>query len=186
MLHAMERVAVIGNSGGGKSSLASAMAARRRLPYVEADALLWRPGWKLVPAGDYEVAHERAIAAPDWVIDGLGRRETIPARLARAFEIVLVDMPLAVHLELAKRRHRAWERGTLEHPPGGLADAPPLEALLRTIHEVDREWMPDIRLWVAAAASRGTQVVRITSLAELDAASTLVAAVDGKRTAEGA
>lgn len=171
----MERIAVIGNSGGGKSSLARALAAQQRLPYVEADALLWRPGWTLVPTADYERAHAQAIAAPRWVIDGLGRKETIPARLARASFIVLVDMPLATHLELAARRHRAWEAGTLEHPPGGLADAPPLDALLRTIREVDRDWMPDIRRSVATAAERGTPVERIASLAELDAACRRVA-----------
>jgi adenylate kinase family enzyme len=41
----MERIAVIGNAGGGKSTLARALASRRRLPYVEIDALLWRGGW---------------------------------------------------------------------------------------------------------------------------------------------
>jgi hypothetical protein len=166
----MERVAVIGNSGGGKSRLARAIAARRGLPYTEVDALLWRPGWRLAEVAAYEAAHDEAIAAPRWVIDGLGRRETIGARLARATEIVLIDLPLALHLRSAEERHRAWEAGTLAHPPGGLTEAPPLQALLRTIGEVDRAWMPDIRRQAEAALGRGTPVRRITSIAGLDAA----------------
>ncbi len=166
----MERIAVIGNSGGGKSSLARALAARRNLPHVELDALLWRPGWQLVDTAEYEKAHRRAIAAPAWVTDGLGRRNSIPRRLARATAIVLVDMPLAVHLRLAEERHRAWQAGTLAHPPAGLSEAPPLAALLRTIEEVDREWMPEIRRWAEAAAAEGMPLLRITSPDALDEA----------------
>jgi adenylate kinase family enzyme len=165
------RIAILGNSGGGKSSLARAVAAARGLPHVELDALLWRQGWRLVEAADYEAAHQRAIAAPAWVMDGLGRRESIPDRLARASGIVLVDMPLAVHLRLAEQRHRAWQAGRLAHPPAGLAEAPPLAALLRTIEEVDRDWMPDIRRWAEAAAARGTKLRRIASLPALEEAS---------------
>jgi len=36
----MDRIAVIGNAGGGKSTLARALATRHDLPYVEVDALL--------------------------------------------------------------------------------------------------------------------------------------------------
>jgi adenylate kinase family enzyme len=34
------RIAIIGNAGGGKSTLARAMAARRGLPLTEVDKLL--------------------------------------------------------------------------------------------------------------------------------------------------
>ena len=71
----MDRIAVIGNAGGGKSTLARALAMRRGLPYVEIDALLWRDGWQPAPEEEYEAAHARLIAEPRWVIDGLGRME---------------------------------------------------------------------------------------------------------------
>lgn len=166
----MARIAIIGNSGGGKSSLARAVAAAQGLPHVELDALLWRPGWQPVSAAEYEAAHRRAVAAPAWVMDGLGRRDSIPGRLARATEIVLVDLPLALHRQLTEQRHRAWQAGTLAHPPAGLREPPPLAALLRTIEEVDREWMPDIRRWAEAEAGRGTPLRRIASLPALEAA----------------
>jgi hypothetical protein len=101
-------------------------------------------------------------------VEGLGRRESIPARLARASGIVLVDLPLALHLRLAEARHAGWSAGRLDHPPAGLREAPPLEAVLRTIREVDRDWMPDIRRW-AEAASRSARLLRVASLDELDA-----------------
>jgi adenylate kinase family enzyme len=78
----MRRVAVIGNSGGGKSVLARRLAAKLELPCVEIDALLWLPGWHLSP--DYESAHSRQIAQDRWIIEGLGSRTSIPRRLQRA------------------------------------------------------------------------------------------------------
>jgi adenylate kinase family enzyme len=39
----MERVVVIGNSGGGKSVLARKLASMHNLPYREVDTLLLKP-----------------------------------------------------------------------------------------------------------------------------------------------
>src|SRR5258706_2875653 len=164
-----ERVVVIGNSGGGKSGLARSLAARRELPYHEIDAFLWRPGWQPAPAADYDTAHARLIAEDRWVLDGLGRRESIPARLARATAIVLVDMPLWIHFQLAAERQIAWATGTLEHPPAGIATMPPTGGLFETIWIVDRHWMPQNRRPVQADATRGVVTTRITTLAALDA-----------------
>jgi adenylate kinase family enzyme len=164
-----ERIAVIGNAGGGKSRLARRLAARLAVPYVEVDALLWRPGWVLAPQESYDADHERAIGAAAWVIDGLGRRASIAARLARATRIVLVDMPLWMHFWLAAERQIAWSRGPIADAPAGASTMPPTEALFRTIWEVDRDWMPEIRKLVDDAEAGGKRVERLRSLADLDA-----------------
>jgi adenylate kinase family enzyme len=43
------RAVIIGNSGGGKSTLARRLGASGTCPHVEIDALLWRDGWELTP-----------------------------------------------------------------------------------------------------------------------------------------
>jgi adenylate kinase family enzyme len=114
------RIAVIGNSGGGKSVLARRLASELQLPCVEVDALLWLPGWKLAPPTYFDQEHARAIAADRWVIEGLGARTSLPARLQRATHIVLIDMPLWVHFWLAAERHIAWsgvQAGSNIHRP---------------------------------------------------------------------
>lgn len=166
----MERIAVIGNAGGGKSTLARALAARRGLPYVEVDSLLWRDGWQLAPEDECEAGHARLIAEPRWVIDGLGRLESLAARLKRASAIVLIDLPLWMHFWLAAERQIAWAKGDIAHPPAGAKQMPPTEDLFRTIYEVDRDWMPEVRRLVAAAESAGTPVERIADIASLDRA----------------
>ena len=165
----MGRTVIIGNSGGGKSTLARRLSTAQACPHIEIDALLWQPGWQLTPVEIYDAEHARLIAGDDWIIDGLGRRESIPVRLERATDIILIDMPLWVHFWLAAERQITWSRGAIEHPPAGLTKMPPTEALFRTIWEVDQEWMPEIRRLVSTEETRGKRVVRIASIAELDA-----------------
>lgn len=164
----MKRVVVIGNSGGGKSTLARRLSAAWASPHFEIDGLLWRPGWQLTPAETYHAEHARLIAEQSWIIDGLGRQDSIPARLARATDITIVDMPVWMHFWLAAERQIKWTSGAIEHPPAGLGQMPPTEALFRTIWEVDQEWMPEIRRLVAIEEQQGKRVVRLCSVADLD------------------
>jgi adenylate kinase family enzyme len=123
------RTVVIGNSGGGKSTLARRLVASSNFQHIEIDDLLWQPGWQLTPVEIYNAGHARLIAGDSWIIDGLGRLDSIPERLARATDIVLVDMPLWMHFWLAAERQLQWTTGTIEHPLAGLTTMPPTEAL---------------------------------------------------------
>ena len=165
----MARIVVIGNAGGGKTTLARKLAAKRGLPHVEIDRELWQPGWMLTPVEVYERRHREIVAGDAWVVDGLGREASIPERIARATEIVLVDMPIWMHFWLAAERQIAWAQGTLQHPPVGIAEMVPTKDMFRTLWEVDRDWMPQIRTLCQAAESEGKLVTRLASVDELDA-----------------
>jgi adenylate kinase family enzyme len=164
----MKRAVILGNSGGGKSTLARRLASAWTCEHVEIDALLWQPGWQLTPADIYNARHMRLISGDHWIIDGLGRLDSIPERLARATDIVIIDMPLWVHFWLAAERQIKWSAGGLEHPPAGLTSMPPTEALFRTIWDVDQNWMPEIRRLATLEEHRGKRVFRLSSLSELD------------------
>jgi hypothetical protein len=129
---------------------------------------MWQPEWQLTPVEIYNAEHARLIAEESWIIDGLGRLDSIPARLARATDIVLIDMPLWMHFWLAAERQIRWSAGGIENPPAGLTKMPRTEALFRTIWEVDQNWMPEIRRLVALEEQRGKRVFRLGSVAELD------------------
>lgn len=163
----MTRVSVVGNAGGGKSTLARRLGERHGLPCHEVDALLWRPDWEPAPEADYEAAHEALIEGERWVIDGLGRLESLPRRLERSTEIVFVDLPLWQHFWLAAERQIAWARGELEHRPGGAEVMPPTERLFRAIWTLDREWMPRVRTLVEARETAGARVFRIDTVEDL-------------------
>ena len=162
------RVVIIGNSGGGKSTLARRMGDVWHSPHVEIDSLLWQPGWKLTPVEIYNAEHARLIAEENWIIDGLGRFDSIPERLARSTDILLVDMPLWIHFWLAAERQIRWASGAIEHPPAGAPNMPPTESLFRTIWDVDQNWMPEIRRLIAAGEQQGKRVIRLGSVADLN------------------
>lgn len=164
----MSRLVIIGNAGGGKSTLARKLALRRGLPHIEVDKLLWRPGWALAPDAEYEAEHTKLIAGDAWIIDGLGRLESMPVRFLRATEILLIDLPLWMHFWLVAERQIAWAQGRLENPPAGIAEMPSTEAMFRSLWEVERDWMPEIRALCGDAERRGTRLVRIDSVEALN------------------
>jgi adenylate kinase family enzyme len=64
------RIVVIGTSGAGKSTVASALARAVQSPCIELDALYWGPAWQAVPAAQFEGAVRTATAGEQWVADG--------------------------------------------------------------------------------------------------------------------
>jgi hypothetical protein len=165
----MSRVVIIGNAGGGKSTLARKLAERSGLRHCEIDRLLWQDGWVLTPEDVYRRQHQEIIEQDQWLIDGLGRQDSIADRIGRATEIILVDMPLWMHFWFAAERQIAWASGALDHAPGGISQMPSTEGLFRTIWEVDQAWMPDIRTLCAEAEMQGKIVTRLTSVDDLEA-----------------
>jgi adenylate kinase family enzyme len=162
----MSRVVVIGNAAGGKSTLARQMSIARSLPLVEIDKLLWKEGWHLAPPEEYEAKHSAAIAQDEWIIEGLGSQASIPARIARATEVVLFDLPLWIHFALSAERQARWSNQ--DAPPAGIATKPPTMAVFKTMWEVHRDWLPGIRE-LCREAEQTKAVTRLCTLEEVDA-----------------
>jgi adenylate kinase family enzyme len=88
------RIAVIGTSGCGKTTVAMALAAALGLRYVCNDAIIWRPDWQVTP--DDEVYAEMDAATRDggWTFDGnLGPRPCDQLVQSRCDTIVWLDLP---------------------------------------------------------------------------------------------
>jgi hypothetical protein len=164
----MPRIVIIGNAGGGKSTLARKLAMARGLQPIEIDRLLWQDGWKLTPTDIYMRQHDDIIASDDWVMDGLGQQTSIPSRITRATEVILIDMPLWMHFWLAAERQIAWAAGNLEHAPGGIAQMPPTQGLFRSIWDVEQNWMPGVRGLCDKAEAQGKTVTRLVNVDDLD------------------
>lgn len=86
------RIAVIGPSGIGKSTLARAIGTKNNLPVTHLDALFQTDGWAMRPLADIVAAHNRCALAPAWVIEGnYHSTGTFPLRFKRAQLIVFAD-----------------------------------------------------------------------------------------------
>jgi adenylate kinase family enzyme len=100
----MEKVAVFGNTGGGKSTLSKKIAEIASLPLYALDKIQFRSGGAQVPNADYLRAHQEILARDRWVIDGFGSMETMWQRLDVADTLVYVDLPLYVHFWWVTKR----------------------------------------------------------------------------------
>lgn len=164
----MTRVMVIGNAGGGKSTLCRQLSALHGLPYHAVDRLQWRPGWVPTPEAEFRAAHEALIARKRWLIDGYGDWASVERRLQAADTIVFVDHPLWRHYWWAgKRQVKALFVGRPDGPEG-CPMLPVTLRLFRMMWWLHREMRP--RLLAAIEARRGAaRIVHIRSPRELAA-----------------
>ena len=93
----MKRVAIFGNAGGGKSTLARELSTITGLPLYVIDKIKFRPGGAEIPHEEYLRLHNEIVDRDEWIIDGF---ESVPLawqRFEAADTLIHVDLPLAVH-----------------------------------------------------------------------------------------
>jgi adenylate kinase family enzyme len=98
------RIAVVGGSGSGKTTVARRLAEVNGLQYVELDALHWGPNWTACPKDEFRARVEAAISGDAWVVDGGYYGKLDDLVLERADLVVWLDLPLRVTLP------RLWSR----------------------------------------------------------------------------
>jgi adenylate kinase family enzyme len=159
----MRRIAVIGNGGGGKSTLARALGNHLVIPVREVDQVQWLPGWRRAPLDEVVPILESWAASDSWVIDGFGPWPVIDRRMGRADTIVYVDLPFHTHLLWAAKRQivslvrrRAW---------AGQTAPPPSLLLFRTLRRV-HAMRPEL-LELVTKNGRAAKLVRLRSPREM-------------------
>jgi len=92
------RIAVVGTTGSGKTTLASRLADAMNAPLIELDSLNWQGDWRGLHERDPDAFVTRvcdAAAAEAWVCDG-NYRQVRDAVLRRATHLIWLDYPKAV------------------------------------------------------------------------------------------
>ena len=88
----MQRIVIIGCSGGGKSTLSRKLGERFGLPVTHLDVLFWKPGWVESTYDEFRPKIAAVCAEDDWIIDG-NYSKTFDIRLPRADTIIWIDQP---------------------------------------------------------------------------------------------
>ena len=115
----MTRVMVIGNAGGGKSTMCEGLSSTQSLPYFAIDNIQWMPDWISVPDNEFYEEHESLISKKRWLIDGYGSWDTVLRRMDAADTIIVIDLPIWVHYWWAtKRQIKSLFVGDSVGPPG--------------------------------------------------------------------
>jgi adenylate kinase family enzyme len=175
----MKKVAVFGNAGGGKSTLARKLAELTGLPLYPLDMIQFRAGGAAVPHDEYLRAHAELLQRDAWIIDGFGSRTSAWERFVCADTLVYVDLPLLTHFRWVTKR---FLKGLFVRPEGWPARSPMIRSTLsgyRVLWLCHRHLTPRYRELVASAR-HDKRVHHLTSAAEITA---FLDAVRGERQA---
>lgn len=162
----MKRVAVFGNAGGGKSTLARQLSKLTDLPLHVIDRMQHRDGGSEIPEGQFLAAHADLLARDTWIIDGFGSAETAWARFDQADTLVHVDLPLATHAWWVTKR---LMKGLFVAPDGWPTGSPLLRSSLNSyavLWPCHRKLTPRYRQIVADSAA-SKRVHHLRSAAEI-------------------
>lgn len=157
----MRRVAVFGNTGGGKSTLAQQLAEIAGLPLHVIDIIQYpdgkyRPekkdGGKISPEA-YVKIHAEILRQDQWIIEGF---ENVPLAWERFFgadTLVYVDLPILTHYWGVTTR---FATGLFKNPKGWPEHSPIWESTLnayKVVGRCHRYLTPRYRRYIAEAAS---------------------------------
>ena len=149
----MKRVAVFGNAGGGKSTIARRLAELTGLPLYVIDMMQFRAGGVKVPQHEFLRAHADLLRRDEWIIDGFGSTALSWKRFAAADTLIYVDLPLFVHYTWVTKR---LIKGLFADPKGWPEGSPLWSSTLssyRVIPRCQRNLTPKYRLLIAEAAT---------------------------------
>jgi adenylate kinase family enzyme len=150
----LTKVAVIGNAGGGKSTLCRRLSAARQLPLYVVDDLQWRPGWVQTPAEEFRRLHDAILEQERWIIDGWGARACIEQRFEAADTLILVDFPLYVHYWWALKRQFKSLLRPAAYGPAGCPMWPVTWRLLKLMWTLHRTARPELIALINRYAGR--------------------------------
>jgi len=162
----VNRIAIIGCSGGGKSTLARRLTERLGLPIVHLDVLYWGPNWTTGDYAAFRVSLAEAVGGEQWISDG-NFPDSADLHLARADLIVWVDQPRLLCLwRVVWRVIVTGGRRRPDLPEGCPETFDPW--LWGYVWRWDRETRPAMEAAIARHA-RATPLIRLSSDARIKA-----------------
>lgn len=164
----MTRVMVIGNAGGGKSTMCSAICAAHGLPYFAIDDIQWKPNWVRTPDAEFQKRHNEIVSTGRWLVDGYGPMSSVETRLAACDTVIFVDHPLRIHFWWAtKRQFKSLFFGRPDGPDG-CPMWPVTFRLFKMMWWLHKEMRPKLTDAIYRRAG-DVRVIHITSPAKLNA-----------------
>jgi adenylate kinase family enzyme len=167
------RIAIVGVSGNGKTTLARALARRLGVRHVQLDALCHLPYWREAANADFRRAVEKELEAPGWVVDGTYERKIGNLVYEHVDLVVWLDLPLPVILyrlvgralrdSITQRNLFNGNRQTLRM---AFFDENSLVAHAIQTHPRRRRDYP--RKFAALSAAHGFDVVHLRTAEEVD------------------
>jgi adenylate kinase family enzyme len=160
----MRRIAIVGATAVGKSTLAERLGALLGLPAYHLDALYWRPGWVRTSDEEWGELVRDLVARDRWIIDG-GFTDSMRMRFEAADTLIFIDLPRRVSFASVVRRRLLH---SVRPPPGAAQGCRPMFnlRLLRWIWTFPEDHRPVI-LEALSDYAPGRNVVHLRSRADV-------------------
>jgi adenylate kinase family enzyme len=163
----VKRVAVFGNAGGGKSTLARRLAHLTGIPLYPVDMIQYPTADARLPHEQYLKAHAALLQADAWIIDGFGCRKSAWERFSCADTLIYVDLPLYLHFWWVTKR---LFKGFYVTPEGWPDGSPMISSTLssyRVLWQCHAHLTPKYRALVSSAC-RNKRVYHLKSPADME------------------
>jgi adenylate kinase family enzyme len=151
----VDRIAIIGCGGSGKSHLARELGASLGITPVHLDTVYYDKDWNPLPKDQFAALQRDLVSAPRWVIDG-NYASSLPIRLAAADTVIFLDLPARTCLwGIAQRRLR---HGGGQHQAIGVYDRITW-GFVRYILGYRRSMAPRVRALITRHAAEAEVIV---------------------------
>lgn len=85
----MQRIAIVGSPGSGKTRLAREVNERTGIAVISLDHQYWGPQWRETPDEQWREIHRTLLAREQWIMDGT-YVDTIDDRLSNADTVIVL------------------------------------------------------------------------------------------------
>ncbi len=125
----MKKVAIFGNAGGGKSTLACQLSKITGVPLYSLDKIKYKSGGVEISHQDYLDIHSNILNQSKWIIDGFGDVESAWQRFSKADTLIYIDLPIFIHYWWVTKR---LFQGMYKNPEGWPEFSPILKGSLNS------------------------------------------------------
>lgn len=99
------RIAIVGKTGSGKTTLGQNLSQILHIPHIELDAFYWRDNWQGTPTEEFrERVRQKLDTLETWIVDGNYNSSARALVWENVETVIWLDYPLTVSLHRLTKR----------------------------------------------------------------------------------